>query len=62
MVKSVETTMNNNIPNAADAPVPPAGTEQAAADPVEEQEKPEVSYLVLDVVGDVVEIVIAVFD
>lgn len=54
--------MNNNDPNAADAPVPPAGTEQAAADRAEQQEKPEVSNLVLDVVGDVVEIAIAVFD
>jgi hypothetical protein len=54
--------MNNNNPNAADAPVPPAGTEQAA-DQAAKQQPAEPG--VLDSVSSVVDIgdmVVSVFD
>jgi hypothetical protein len=47
--------MNNNIPNAADAPVPPEGTEQAVDQAAKQQQPPPVESSVMDTVGSVVE-------
>ena len=61
--------MNSNNPNAADAPVPPAGTEQAAdqtakQQPAESSAMDTVSGVVDTVssVGDIAEIAVSIFD
>ena len=46
--------MNNNNPNAADAPVPPEGTEQAA-DQAVKQHPPPAESGVMDTVASVVD-------
>ena len=56
--------MNNDNPNAADAPVPPAGTEQAA-DQAARQQPPPAESGVLDTISGVVDIgdmVVSVLD
>jgi hypothetical protein len=48
--------MNNNNPNAADAPVPPEGTEQAADQAAKQQQQPPLAESsAVDTVGSVVE-------
>jgi hypothetical protein len=48
--------MNNNNPNAADAPVPPEGTEQAADQAAKlQQQPPPAESSAMDTVGSVVE-------
>ena len=46
--------MNNNNPSAADAPVPPEGTEQAA-DQVTKQQPPPAESSVADTLASVVD-------
>jgi hypothetical protein len=53
--------MNNNNPNAADAPVPPEGTEQAADQAAkQQQQQPPAESGASDTVGSVVEGVVDV--
>ena len=47
--------MNNNNPNAADAPVPSPGTEQAADQAAKQQQPPPAESSPLDPVSAVVE-------
>jgi hypothetical protein len=47
--------MNNNSPNAADAPVPPEGTEQAVDQVAKQQQQPPAESSVMDTVGSVVD-------
>jgi hypothetical protein len=60
-------TMNNESPKA-DAPVPPAGTEQAlseALDQASKQPKPEESStaeIVGDVISGAIDVVVSIFD
>lgn len=61
--------MNNNNPNPAEAPVPPTGTEQAAAVEATKQKPPkdtsdgeDSSDLVETVVDAVVDVVSTIFD
>lgn len=60
--------MNNNNPTAADAPVPPEGTEQAlseALDQASKKPKPEessTSELAGDLISDAIDVVIAIFE
>ena len=52
--------MNNNNPNAADAPVPPEGTEQAVDQAAKQQQPPPAESSAMDAVGSVVEGVVDV--
>jgi hypothetical protein len=54
--------MNTNNPNAADAPVPAAGTEQAADQAAKQQQPPPAESGALDTVSSVVEGVCDVAD
>lgn len=65
--------MNNNNPNAADAPVPPEGTEQALAEALDQagkKPKPQDSSTAesvgdshaLDLASDAIDVVIAIFE
>jgi len=47
--------MNNNNPNAADAPVPSPGTEQAVEQTAKQQQPPPAESSVFDTVSGVVE-------
>ena len=47
--------MNNNSPNAADAPMPPEGTEQAVDQAAKQQQPPPAESSVMDTVGSAVE-------
>ena len=49
--------MNNNSPTSADAPVPPAGTEQTADQMAKQQQQPPAESGTADIVSDVVEVV-----
>jgi hypothetical protein len=47
--------MNNNSPNAADAPVPPEGTGQAVDQAAKQQQQPPAESSATDTVGSVVD-------